>query len=313
MSFQTFSRAKYGFIVAALAVAVIVPTIAFGNSRTITVDNDASGVQDGTSAHPYKEISDALKHAKEGDEVYIHDGTYKENVTVPKGVVVKGDHKDRGKVVIDGDDDKPTVTMKHGSSLSFVTVKNGRNGIRIAEDAKVKLFDLVVKGADRDGIRAESAPRDKDRRLYAEKVEVKGSGKAGIFSEKRYVVLVNCDIHDNGTDGIDFIAGVKAWLEDVRSNDNRGSGWKAVVDGAEIWSRDNQFRRNGREGVEVESFGGAGKFGVKSSKTVDNGRWGIALLARNGAAMGMWKNVYFEKNSSWGNRLGNVSPVVRAF
>jgi hypothetical protein len=313
MSFQTFFRAKYGFIVAALAVAIVVPAVSFGNSRTIIVDKDASGVQDGSGAHPYRKISDALKNAKEGDEVYVHGGTYKENVTIPKGVTVSGNGKDRGKVIIDGDSDKPTVTMKHKSSLNHVTVQDGRNGIRVEEDAKVKLFDLVVKGADRDGIRAESAPRDKDRRLYAEKVEVKGSGKAGIYSEKRYVVLVNCDIHDNGTDGIDFIAGVKAWLEDVRSNDNRGSGWKAVVDDAEIWSRDNQFRRNGREGVEVESFGGAGKFGLKSSKTVENGRWGITLLARNGAAMGMWKNVYFEKNSSWGNRLGNVSPVVRAF
>jgi hypothetical protein len=313
MSLQTLFRAKYGFIAAALAVVVIVPTIAFGNSRTINVDKGASGTQDGTSAHPYSTIADALKHADEGDEVYIHNGTYKENITIPKGVTVKGNYKDHGKVVIDGDSDKPTVTMKHKSSLSFVTVEDGRNGIRIEEDAKAKLFDMVVKGSERDGIRAESAPRDKDRRLYAEKVEVKGSGKAGIYSEKRYVVLVNCNIHDNGTDGIDFIAGVKAWLENVSSNDNHGTGWKVVVDGAEIWSRDNQFRRNGREGVEVESFGGTGAFGMKSSKTVDNGRWGVSLLARNAGATGMWKNIFLEKNSSWGNGLGNVSAVIRVF
>ena len=74
----------------------------------------------------------------------------------------------------------------------------------------------------------------------------------------------------------------------------------------------DQFRENGREGVQIESFGAAGKFGVKTSKTVDNGRWGIALVARNAAATGMWKNIFLEDNSSWGNHFGNVSPVIRA-
>ncbi|MEI6650517.1 MAG: right-handed parallel beta-helix repeat-containing protein [Candidatus Moraniibacteriota bacterium] len=312
MSIKTLLKGKYVAVAAILAVSVIVPFVAFGSTHTIVVDSGASGTQDGSSLHPYRSIGDALDHASDGDEVYIHDGTYEENITIPKGVTVKGNSKNRGKVVIDGNENKPTVTMKNGSELSFVTVKNGRNGIRVLSDAKAKLYDLLVTGAQRDGIFAESAPRDKDRRLYAEKIEVKKNGKAGIYSEKRYVVLVNSDIHDNDSDGIDFSAGTKAWLADVTSNDNAGSGWKAVVDGAEIWSRDNQFRRNGREGIQVESFGGAGKFGVKTSKMVDNGRYGIALLARNTAAGSMWKNIFFETNTSWGNTLGTVSSVIRS-
>ncbi|NTW75587.1 MAG: DUF1565 domain-containing protein [Candidatus Moranbacteria bacterium] len=313
MSFKTLFGRKNTILAVLFAIAILIPAVSMGSSRTIHVDDDASGSQDGSSSHPYKKIGDALKHAEEGDEVYVHGGEYDENITIPKGVTVKGSYKDRGKVVIDGDNDEATVEMKHGSSLSFVTVKDGRYGISVQDDAKAKLYDVVVKGAQRDGIRAESAPREKSRRLYAEKVEVKESGRAGLFSEKRFVVLVDCDIHDNGTDGIDFLAGVDAWLEKVRSNDNRGSGWKVVVDGAEIWTRDNQFRRNGREGIQLESFGAAGKIGVKSSKTVDNGRFGIALVARNAAATSMWKNVFLEGNTSWGNRLGNVSSVIRSF
>jgi len=313
MSFPTLFRAKYVAFAAILAVSVILPLVVFGNSRTIHVDDNASGAQDGSYSHPYSSISEALRHAGDGDEVYIHDGKYSENITVPKGVAVKGNYKDRGRVVIEGGKSHPTVTMKHGSSLSFVTVQEGKDGISVAEDARVKLYDVLVKGAKRDGIRADSAPREKNHRLYVEKVEVKGSGKAGIFSEKRYVVLVNDFIHDNGTDGIDFLAGTQAWLEDVRSNDNDGSGWKAVIDGSEIWSRDNQFRRNGREGIQVESDGAAGKFGVKTSKTVENGRWGIALIARKPSATDMWKGVFPEGNSSWGNAFGNVSSVIRAY
>ncbi|NTW45491.1 MAG: DUF1565 domain-containing protein [Candidatus Moranbacteria bacterium] len=310
MTFHGRFHVKYAILAVVLAMIVLVPAVVFGSSRTIHVDDDADGTQDGSYSHPYRKIGDALKHAEEGDEVYVHNGTYDENVTIPKGVKVKGNYKDRSKVVIDGDKDEPTVSMKHESELSFVTVKDGRHGISVREDAKAKLFDVVVKGAERDGIHAYSAPREKNRRLYAEKVEVRGSGKAGIFSEKRYVVLVNCDIHDNANDGIDFLAGTKAWLEDVRSNDNRGSGWKLVLDGAEIWTKNDQFRRNGREGVLVESFGAAGKFGLKQSKTVENKRWGVALVARGAAASGMWKNVFLEKDSSWGNGFGDVSSVI---
>ncbi len=313
MSFVTLSRVKYGALATILAVSVMLPFVVFGNSKTIHVDGNASGLEDGTSAHPYATISKALDYAGDGDEISIHDGKYKESITIPKGVTVNGNHNDRNKVVIRGGKNNATVTMKHGSSLNDVTVENGRNGIEVVKDARAKLFDVVVKDARLDGISADSAKSDKNHRLYAEKVEVKGSGRAGIFSESRYVVLVNCDIHDNETDGIDFLADTKAWLENVNSNDNGGSGWKAVVDGSEIWSRDNQFRRNGREGIQIESDGSTGSFGVKSSKTVDNGRWGIVLIARNQSATDMWKHVFLEKNSSWGNRIGNVSSVIRGY
>ncbi len=313
MSFRTLFWSKYALFAVILMAVVIIPAIVFGSSKTIYVDHGASSnAQDGTYDHPYHDISSALDHAGDGDKVIIHDGTYKEHVTIPKGVTVEGNSKDRGKVVIDGGSNKPAVTMKHGTSLSFVTVKNGKDGISVVKDALAKLYDVLVKGADRDGIHVEKAPLEKNHRLYAEKVEVRDSGKAGIYSDARYTVLVNCSFHDNGTDGVDFLAGVKGWLENVTSNGNGGSGWKAVVDGSDIWSRNNQFRNNGREGVEIESFGAAGSFGVKSSKTVDNGRWGIALVARNASASSMWKNIFLEKNSSWGNRYGNVSSVIRA-
>ncbi|MEI7749560.1 MAG: right-handed parallel beta-helix repeat-containing protein [Candidatus Moraniibacteriota bacterium] len=312
MSFQTLFKAKYALLAVIFAVVIIIPAVVFGSSKTIHVDGNASGMEDGSYDHPYGSISDALDHAKDGDEVYVHNGEYKEHITIPKGVTVKGNAKDHGNVVISGNDKKSIVTMKHGSSLSFVTVKGGDNGIYVAKDARAKLYDVVVTGATHDGIHADTAPRDKNHRLYAEKVEVRKSGQAGVFSEKRYVVLVNCNIHDNDSNGVDFVAGTQAWLESVTSNKNGGSGWKAILDGSEIWSRNNQFRENGREGVQIESFGAAGKFGVKTSKTVDNGRWGIALVARNAAATGMWKNIFLEDNSSWGNHFGNVSPVIRA-
>lgn len=310
MSYFGLKEAKFTGIFAGAALAVLLPIFAFGDGDVIFVDKDASGSETGSFSHPYHTIGRALDHADSGTEVRVKKGTYKENIEIPKGVKVVSDGEDRSDVVIDGSDKKPTVTMKHKSTLSHVTVKEGRNGIRIDDDSKAHVFDVLVKGAERDGIHIESSPRDKKYRAYLDKVEVKDSGKTGIYAKKRLVVIVGSKIHDNASEGIDFQAGVDAWLEGNKVYDNKGTGWKVVMDGSEIWTTKNDFRRNGREGIQVESFGAPGKFGVKKSKAVDNGRYGIAVVARNDAALGMWKNIFLENNSVFGNVLGQVSKVI---
>ena len=280
------------------------------HTETIYVDKDGSGSADGSNDHPYHSIGDALDHAKDGDQVLVAKGSYKESIKIPKGVELRSQSSDRSDVTIEGSSRKPAVTMAHDSVLSSVTVKNGRQGVFAKEDANVHLSDVLVKSADRDGLYLGSADRDKRHRAYIDKVEVRDCGQAGIYSESRFVDIVNSDIHNNKTDGIDFAANVQAWLENDKIHDNKASGWKVVLDGSEIWTKNDDFRRNGREGVQVESNGGAGSFGLKKSKEVDNGRYGVALIARNAAALPMWKHIFLDTNSAWGNGIGQVSSVL---
>lgn len=310
MSYLNGKQAKIVGMFMVMGMVMLVPVFAWGGSETIFVDKDAKGPESGSFSRPYRTIAQALKHADSGTEVRVKNGVYKENIKIPKGVKLVSDSEDRSDVVIEGDDDTPTVLMKHHSTLSHVTVKEGRNGIRVADDAKAHIFDVMVKDAKRDGILIESASREKSRRAYMEKVEVKNNGKAGVYAKKRLVVIVNSKVHGNATEGIDFQAGVKGWLADNKVYENKGSGWKAVMDGSEIWSEKNDFRANGREGVQVESFGAPGKFGAKKSKMVGNGRYGVALLARNPGALPMWKNVFLEKNSVFDNAIGQTSKVL---
>ncbi len=312
MSYLTARGAKVGGIFLVMATAVLVPVFAWGGSETIFVDKDAKGSESGSFSHPYRTIAQALKHADSGTEVRVKGGVYKENIQIPKGVKLVSDSENRSKVVIEGSDNNPTVLMKHQSTLSHVTIKGGRNGIRVDDDAKAHIFDVVVKDAERDGIFIESASRQKSRRAYMEKVEVKNNGKSGVYAKKRLVVMVNSKVHDNTADGIDFQAGVDGWLADTKVYENKGTGWKVVLDGSEIWSEKNDFRANGREGVQVESFGAPGKFGAKKSKMVGNNRYGIALVARNSAALSMWKHIFLEKNSVFENTAGQTSKVLLA-
>lgn len=318
MQVRNFWLSKEVILGVFFAVLIAVPVIVFGGNKQVYVDKNARGNEEGTSAHPYHSISKAIDHAKEGTDINIAKGTYKENITLPKGVKLFGKKKDIGDVVIKADnDDKPAVTMKHQTELNFLTIDGGRHGVRITTDAKVKIYKVNIKDSDRDGIHIDSAPRDKKHRALLDTVEVQDSKRTGIFSEKRDIVLINSNIHNNGSDGVDFAAGMKAWLEDNRINDNRGSGLKVVLDNASVWSKSNSFRNNKREGVEVNAYGAAGNVGLKKASIIGNDRYGIAKVARtiNGYKFfgGIILGTGVNDNHIERNGIGNVSGMIRGF
>ena len=302
----------------AFTVLVAVPVIVLGGSKQVYVDKDAKGSEEGTSNHPYHSISKALKNAKEGTDVHVAKGTYKENITVPKGVKLFGKKKDIGDVVIKSDNgDKPTVTMKHQTELNFLTIEGGRHGVRVLEDAKAKIYKVNIKKSNRDGIHIDSASRDKKHRALIDSVEVQTSARAGIFSEKRDIVVIGSDIHDNKSDGVDLAGGMEGWFEHNRINSNGGSGIKVILDGASVWTKSNSIRNNKREGVEVNAYGAAGNFGLKKADLIGNDRYGIARVARTTNGLKSFGGIILgtdvNDNRIEGNHIGGTSPVLRGF
>lgn len=297
------------FLALGLFGLMLGPVFVWGGSRDIYVDRDNQGKEDGSRDHPYRTIDKALKKAKKGSNVFVAKGRYKTNITIPKNVRVIGG-KSIGDVVIEGDKDQPTVTMKDDTEIKKVTIKGGRHGIRVEDEAEAKIIEIVIKDSVRDGIHIDRGTLAKKDEVFIEKTEIKDNRLAGIFAERRSVVVIDTDIVRNG-DGVDFTAGVKAWFKDTRINDNRGSGLKLTLDGAEFWSRDLSVRRNGREGVEVNAYGATGSIGFKEAAFVDNGRFGIAKVARGrGAETALGTRLFLEKTRFEGNRSGSVSKAL---
>lgn len=302
----------------AFTVLIAVPVFVFGGSKQVFVDKSATGSEEGTSNHPYHSIGKALKNAKEGTDVHISKGTYKENITIPKGVKLFGKKKDIGDVVIKAsNEDKPAVAMKHQTELNFLTIEGGRHGVRILEDAKAKIYKVNIKKSDRDGIHIDAASRDKKHRALIDTVEVKESARAGIFVEKRDIVIINSNIHNNKSDGIDLAAGMEAWFEGNRINGNGGSGIKVMLDGASVWTKSNSIRNNKREGVEVNAYGAAGNVGLKKANIIGNGRYGIARMARTTKGLKSFGGIVLgtgvNDNRIETNSVGQTSPVLRGF
>lgn len=299
---------KNSLLVVAFFALILGPAVVLGGSKSIYVDEDNKGTQDGSYNNPYRTISKALKHAKGSTVVYVAKGTYKENITLPKDVKLVGG-KNTDDVVIKADNpDQPTIVMKDDTEVNKITVVGGRHGIRVLEHAEAKIIRSVVKGSTRDGIHIDKGSRDKKEQVIIEKSTIKNNRMAGIFSEKRNLIVTESDITGNG-DGVDLVANVKAWFRDNRILENRGSGFKLTMDGATFWSKNNSIRRNGREGVEVNSYGETGEIGFKKAAFVDNGRYAVARIARSGN--GNFKGLSLEKNRYEGNRLGSISNILK--
>lgn len=299
-----------------LGIALVVaPFVVFGGGKTIYVDKSSSGSEDGSKSHPFQSISDALDHAKSGDQVAVAKGTYKENVTIPKEVWLRGEKSNRDDVtIVAKNDSRPTVEMKNDSELSYMTIEDGRHGIRILDDSKAHIYKVRVKNSNRDGIHIDSADVNKKKRILIDSVEIEKSDRSGIYSEKRLITVINSEIHDNRGDGIDLSSGTHAWFEKNTFNNNRGSGAKLVLDGAGIWSKSNEFKGNGREGIEISSYGGQGTIGFKKAKISNNNRYGVARLGRTVKGMTMFGNVDFgtgiNSTSFNNNTLEGISPVI---
>ncbi len=318
MSSRNFWLSKELILSVAFVLLITVPVVVFGGSKVIYVDKDGHGDEDGSNDHPYQTIERALKHAEDGTEVRIKSGTYKENVTIPEGVKMVGDSEDSKKVVIKSDDkDHPVVVMKHGTELSYVTLKGGYYGVRVKSDASAHLYEVEIKDSKQDGIHIDRAPVKKKFRVLLDSVSIKGSGRSGIYAEKRFIVVVNSSITESNNDGLDLAAGTRSWLENDNFNSNEGSGAKLVMDGSEIWTRKNSFRNNKREGVEINSYGAAGKMGFNKAIFAANGRYGVAKVSRTTSGLQGFTSLFFGDKNNAGkferNHFGDISSTTPLF
>lgn len=310
---RLFLAKKWEILGSLLLLAVfVVPVLSFaGHETKIYVDDDATGVEDGSSSNPYSTIGEALDNSDENTEIHIRAGTYKENIEIPKGVEIFGSDKDDVIIKADDDDD-PVIEMKHKTKIDNVTIKGGKYGIKIGKNSRVAITDCVIKDNKKDGIKIKRGDVKDKKKVSISGNEIKDNGRSGIYSEKRRLVIINNEILNNDSDGIDIEKGSKAWIEGNKVKDNDGSGIKVKLDKSEIWIKNNTLRNNNREGIEVNASGKPGTIEIKKSKLYKNDRYGIASVQRGDFSSSVWEGLIIKDNNKfWENKIGNISLIIK--
>jgi hypothetical protein len=295
-----------------LMLLVVLPVITMAKHKhKLYVDASASGTQDGSSNHPYSTIKKALKEAGNNDEVHISKGTYKESIEIPKGVEVYG--SDEEDVIIQGkSDDVAVVKMGDETKLNKVTIRKGGNGIEVRTGAEASIIKVVIKDNDKDGIKVRSARVNDDNKVSITDSVIKNNGRAGIYSEIRRIVVMNNEIFNNKTDGIDLASGTSAWIQGNNIKNNDGTGMKLVIDFSQIWTKSNRFSGNEKGNLEINSYGKAGRIDIAKSKIFNSLTFGIVRI-QHGIVQGNFsQNLTVQGNTQYmANKSGNVSSIIQ--
>ncbi|EKD46946.1 MAG: hypothetical protein ACD_67C00006G0001, partial [uncultured bacterium] len=206
-----------------------------------------------------------MVHADKNTDVHVAKGVYVDNIEIPKGVRIFG--SDENDVIIRAKSKKKVVvSMKDNTEINKVTIEKGNEGIWVKEDASVSIIKTIVKDNKETGIRIASGSTKKKEAVNITDSVIKDNGRAGIFSQKRRLVLINNEISSNESDGVDIAKGSSAWIEDNKFKDNDGSGLKLTLDGSDIWTKSNSYRDNKHSGIEINAFGAAGRVDINKSR-----------------------------------------------
>jgi hypothetical protein len=307
---------KGAFIVFAVLI-ISLPFFSFaGHNKKIYVDSNAGSEQDGSSAHPYKTIGKALDKAKSNTEIHISNGTYKENLEIPSGVDMYGQNSDKT-IIKARNGGKAVISLKGSAKLVGLTIRDGKNGIKITNTGRVKIFSCNIEKNGDDGILIYSGSSKRSiedsNQVMLSQVNINHNGKAGLYSEKRNLIIYKSDISDNKSDGVSLASGVKAWIGSSTFVSNSGSGMATVLDGTQIYTKNNVYSNNKREGIEVSAYGASGRIDINKSKIRNNGNYGIARVNKKVLNQGVWGGLTVENTTYLYVNKGQISPVFRVY
>lgn len=192
-------------------------------NETVYVDVANTGSEDGSSASPFNTIQEGVLFAGPGDTVYVEQGTYAENVSVNKNVLLVGEEPNS--TIIDGSGNStPALDFSQTTSGSVekLHVRNGTgSGINLSQ-ATVTVNKCIVSGTDTGPgvlVGTGSALTLKNSIVYANDTDGVRTLAAGVT-----VTAVNNTIVDNAGDGIDCASGDNVTLKNniIASNADYG-------------------------------------------------------------------------------------------
>lgn len=263
-------KKSYTYLAIGLIVGGIFLSPVFVRAASICyVDKSAEDDGDGSSGDPYKKISKAVND--DCGEIKLAKGTYEEDVTLKKGVKLRGNSKD-GTIV------KGKVTMDDGSEISKLTVLTG--GIAVSDGADADIEDAKIKNSN-IGITTTGGGK-----LTADDVVISGNRKGMYIQYGKDIKIINCKVYSNKEEGLDIRANVNGSINNNEIYDNGESGIEVILGKAELSIVNNSIKKNKASGIAAQFYSDTDKKGdvnIKSNVITGNSNFGLDCKAPSGA------------------------------
>ena len=242
----------------------------------------------GTRAEPYPTIGEALAAARPGSVIRVAPGEYWENVTIPHGIALVGEGPSRP--ILHGASPfwpfwrKPVVTMHGESSLEFVRVTGGEEGVHVDVNARIRLARVEIVDNHRNGIGFERVEKvgGEPATVDIEDCLITGNSD-GIDLESTRGEIRKSRLIGNRDDGVDYDGNTDCAVVDneIRDNGDDGIEIRLKQDTLARIER-NRIRGNGEDGVEIintwQPEPTANRVEIADNEIHGNSRYGIGAV-----------------------------------
>ncbi|MFN3821865.1 MAG: right-handed parallel beta-helix repeat-containing protein, partial [bacterium] len=154
------------------------------------------------SGCPFTRIQPAIDAAKSGDTITIGPGTYSENLTITKSLILDG----AGRVTLSGDEANPAVSIKYARDITIkgFVIKNGRFGILVERSSRVTVTNSTIEENTINGIFIEDSTEVSvtESRIINNKPGRDGKFGIGINIIRSKADILNNTISWNSREGI---------------------------------------------------------------------------------------------------------------
>lgn len=216
------------------------PPTPAGAAGTVHVSTGCpADVADGSAAHPYPTIQEGVDHAQSGGAVLVTAGTYAENVSIAKPVMVVG-------APPDSDPDTAPVLVKAPAHFA-ITIAEGTQGVQIYGLAVIDPIGIGVwvqksGQAMLEGVRIEGAVPD-----------VAEFGYGVLVTDAGSIVLCRTRIKTSRLAGVLLSSGSGdiGWSK-IDGNQGRG-GIRVETSSGQVNIHDNELDGNEEAGIGVYS------------------------------------------------------------
>ncbi|UCE37509.1 MAG: right-handed parallel beta-helix repeat-containing protein [Thermoplasmata archaeon] len=236
--------------------------------NTLYVDDDATGFEDGSLAHPYNTITEAVNNAMPGYNVFIFDGTYYENVVINKILTfysnTAGIHLNGHLTIVSGG----SLTLKCFKLMMNSTVM-GEFGIYVNHGGKLFIMgspgtpSIITNGVNASAYYEFQVRNGSKFEMFDSEVEYAGHAwnlpeynEAGLWINTDNVLIHNSEIHHNNYHGLILYNSSGHHIINCTIHHNSWSG---------IWGRNSQnnlidentIYNNGWDGIRLSNAAGS--------------------------------------------------------
>jgi len=223
------------------------------------VDIETGRVRDLSTAgctvtvRPGESLQAAIDAAEEGAVLCLSPGTYEENLTIAKGLTLRGLGADPQAVRIVGVEwVKPVIRIESDSEIEVkvekLTVAEAGYGIVALGRVKVVLIASAVSGYMGAGIILSGSARVSLTYSEVSRCKVTSFPCVGlVLFDSAQATLTNSQVSDNGDDGLVIGDSAHVLVRDSRFLNNEACGIRVESLGAQVQGGRNEMRGNGAD------------------------------------------------------------------